>query len=86
MAHLEDPEASRQSREQERHSYLDRIKNYGRDLMFEADTMCSICLDEFHKDDEVVQLPCTHYFHYKCADLWLERNESCPYCRLHLNL
>ena len=54
--------------------------------MFEADTMCSICLDEFHKDDEVVQLPCTHYFHYKCADLWLERNESCPYCRLHLNL
>lgn len=60
--------------EQERHSYLDHIKNYGRNFMIEEDCTCGICLEEFHQEEEVVQLPCSHYFHYDCADQWLERN------------
>ena len=48
---------------------------------------CSICCEPLCS--EVVVLPCGaqscgSYFHRDCIRCWLERNPSCPHCRLHL--
>eukprot|EP01095_Lingulamoeba_sp_RSL-Kostka_P016747 TRINITY_DN82_c0_g1_i1.p1 TRINITY_DN82_c0_g1~~TRINITY_DN82_c0_g1_i1.p1 ORF type:complete len:306 (+),score=71.05 TRINITY_DN82_c0_g1_i1:509-1426(+) len=45
------------------------------------DAMCSICFDDYEKDDKIRYLPCDHHFHSKCVDQWLEKNKTCPLCR-----
>lgn len=42
---------------------------------------CTICIDEVVVEDEVVVLPCKHWFHEECASLWLKQHNSCPVCR-----
>ncbi|KAI8635216.1 hypothetical protein F5Y19DRAFT_4517 [Xylariaceae sp. FL1651] len=42
---------------------------------------CTICIDEVKVGDEVVVLPCKHWFHQECANLWLKQHNSCPVCR-----
>ncbi|THG12225.1 hypothetical protein TEA_011843 [Camellia sinensis var. sinensis] len=45
---------------------------------------CSICKDEFEKNDQVNPLPCDHVFHHNCILPWLNRSNSCPLCRYKL--
>ena len=48
----------------------------------ESHVACSICLDEYQAEDEVViGRSCTHMFHKSCAMEWLEKQEACPCCR-----
>ncbi|KAI0555511.1 hypothetical protein F4679DRAFT_172446 [Xylaria curta] len=42
---------------------------------------CTICIDEVKVGDEVMVLPCKHWFHEECASLWLKQHNSCPVCR-----
>ncbi|KAI0203799.1 hypothetical protein F4808DRAFT_415876 [Astrocystis sublimbata] len=42
---------------------------------------CTICIDEVNVGDEVMVLPCNHWFHEECASLWLKQHNSCPVCR-----
>ncbi|KAI0425111.1 hypothetical protein F5Y09DRAFT_322569 [Xylaria sp. FL1042] len=42
---------------------------------------CTICIDEVKVGDEVIVLPCRHWFHEECASLWLKQHNSCPVCR-----
>lgn len=47
---------------------------------------CSICLEELDPDSTVVQLPCQHAFHPRCAESWLTqcptvKCATCPMCR-----
>ncbi|KAF2166466.1 hypothetical protein M409DRAFT_23105 [Zasmidium cellare ATCC 36951] len=43
---------------------------------------CSICLSESYTDsDEVVVLPCVHFFHEACIAAWLHQHQNCPECR-----
>ncbi|KAI0409541.1 hypothetical protein F4802DRAFT_149075 [Xylaria palmicola] len=42
---------------------------------------CTICIDEVKVGDEVMVLPCKHWFHEECAGLWLRQHNSCPVCR-----
>ncbi|KAI1828129.1 hypothetical protein F4861DRAFT_244557 [Xylaria intraflava] len=42
---------------------------------------CTICIEEVHVGDEVIMLPCGHWFHEECAGLWLKQHNSCPVCR-----
>jgi E3 ubiquitin-protein ligase RNF115/126 len=42
---------------------------------------CSVCMDDVHLGDEVVLLPCTHWFHEQCASMWLSEHNTCPICR-----
>ncbi|KAJ1974084.1 hypothetical protein H4R34_004850 [Dimargaris verticillata] len=45
-------------------------------------TDCSICLDEFEPGVRIRMLPCHHYFHTKCIDIWLTKKSSlCPLCK-----
>ena len=45
---------------------------------------CTICLEEFNNDEEIIKLKCNHLFHSKCIDDWIEKNQSCPLCRINL--
>ncbi|KAL3418396.1 hypothetical protein PVAG01_10112 [Phlyctema vagabunda] len=42
---------------------------------------CSVCMDDVHVGDEVVSLPCKHWFHENCASAWLSEHNTCPICR-----
>ncbi len=43
---------------------------------------CSICINVL--SDQVVKTDCGHKFHEVCIQDWLERDQSCPYCRQEL--
>lgn len=42
---------------------------------------CSVCMDDVVVGNEVVVLPCTHWFHEQCASMWLGEHNTCPICR-----
>ena len=44
-----------------------------------------MCADTFQIGDTVLRLPfCGHVFHRKCAVPWLEKHNTCPFCRREL--
>lgn len=42
---------------------------------------CSICMDPVELGTEVTVLPCKHWFHYNCIEMWLAQHNTCPHCR-----
>ena len=43
---------------------------------------CNICLEEFGKEETLIQLPCKHIFHKNCIKEWLTKQSTkCPICR-----
>jgi hypothetical protein len=56
------------------------------DIKFtEITSECSICLETFKNEDEVIQLPCSkfHVFHQQCLKemLNVQEGKNCPLCR-----
>ncbi|XP_010667996.2 uncharacterized protein LOC104884983 [Beta vulgaris subsp. vulgaris] len=49
-----------------------------------TDEICSLCLENWAKEDEVMFLPCHHIFHVGCVEKWLNINHFCPLCRFEL--
>ncbi|KAF9576495.1 hypothetical protein EC968_007973 [Mortierella alpina] len=45
---------------------------------------CSVCKDDFTKEDQLLQLPCKHIFHEDCIKPWLKVSGTCPTCRYSL--
>ncbi|KAL6530779.1 hypothetical protein OROGR_014639 [Orobanche gracilis] len=45
------------------------------------DAVCCICLAKYVNNDEVRELPCSHFFHKECVDKWLKINALCPLCK-----
>ncbi|KAL0909042.1 hypothetical protein M5K25_023564 [Dendrobium thyrsiflorum] len=45
------------------------------------DAVCCICLARYVENDELRELPCTHFFHSECVDKWLKINALCPLCK-----
>ncbi|GFP81497.1 E3 ubiquitin-protein ligase at4g11680 [Phtheirospermum japonicum] len=45
------------------------------------DAVCCICLAKYVNNDELRELPCSHFFHKECVDKWLKINASCPLCK-----
>jgi hypothetical protein len=57
--------------------------------MVESETCCSICQEPFTEGDDIIKLPCDHYFHTPTEDCpgvigWLELSNDCPLCRYKL--
>lgn len=46
---------------------------------------CSICLGEY-SDKEILRImpTCQHNFHLECIDVWLQKQTTCPICRVSL--
>lgn len=47
--------------------------------------VCCICLTKYEEDDELRELPCSHFFHTECVDKWLKINASCPLCKSEID-
>lgn len=45
------------------------------------DAVCCICLGKYANNDELKELPCSHFFHKECVDKWLKINATCPLCK-----
>lgn len=48
----------------------------------EAKGECTICISDVSVGDEVVCLPCKHWFHEDCVIMWLKEHNTCPVCRM----
>ena len=46
--------------------------------------LCSICLDNYKKEDILNELKCGHKYHNTCIDDWIKNNNTCPLCRLSI--
>lgn len=42
---------------------------------------CPICVNAINKDDGYCLTPCSHILCKNCGYDWINRNESCPFCR-----
>lgn len=56
-------------------------KVIGRNGEEEMKGECSVCMDDVGVGEEMVFLPCKHWFHEVCASAWLSEHDSCPICR-----
>lgn len=50
-------------------------------VTLEKQDCCCICLEERHKGENMVELPCRHRFDSGCILKWLHTNTTCPLCR-----
>ena len=48
------------------------------------DQNCSICLEDFIIGQEILTLPCFHFFHCNCISKWLMKKKLCPICHLKI--
>ena len=42
---------------------------------------CSICLEEYVKKCNIIELNCGHQYHKNCIQEWFIINNNCPKCR-----
>lgn len=42
---------------------------------------CSICLDDWERDEYIVELECKHKYHKLCIEKWAAVKNNCPQCR-----
>ncbi len=47
---------------------------------------CAICLEVIEYGTHRALEECKHIFHETCVGRWLEKNESCPYCRGRIDI
>jgi hypothetical protein len=47
----------------------------------DAGGSCSVCLGDYQPEQEVMTLPCEHFFHSICVQEWLKISQLCPMCR-----
>ena len=55
-----------------------KLKSFG------VENSCAVCKDEFEIGQELILMPCKHYFHIDCLIPWLNERNSCPVCRFEL--
>lgn len=46
---------------------------------------CELCLEDYMAGDELMRLPCMHFFHSHCVSPWLQRAYTCPVCQTDAN-
>jgi hypothetical protein len=52
------------------------------DISKKLNTECNICLEEYNNTDDLLVLPCNHYFHTQCIKTWLSKTSNkCPLCK-----
>jgi len=45
---------------------------------------CSICLEEYIENNDIIKLNCDHQYHKECIKEWLKINNNCPHCRKNI--
>lgn len=61
---------------------VEQIKNNKVDhKVIKKETCCSICLEDFDENKEIVFLDCDHIYHTDCIIEWINKDPTCPLCR-----
>lgn len=60
------------------------IKLENKDISLLDDTTCPICYEKMSTDDTILQTECQHNFCESCLKEWLEKSNTCPFCRMCL--
>ncbi|XP_028175954.1 E3 ubiquitin-protein ligase RNF181-like [Ostrinia furnacalis] len=60
------------------------VKNLPEKTIETSDESCTICLKTFFVGEKATTMPCNHQFHNKCILVWLNKTNSCPFCRHEL--
>lgn len=58
-------------------------KKYNRDEQIHPEK-CTICYDDYNKDDDILTFKCNHTYHHKCVVNLINLSEGdckCPYCK-----
>lgn len=50
------------------------------EICWQHSPTCSICLDKLVVK-QTQTLHCGHEFHHECIEKWIEKNNTCPFCR-----
>lgn len=61
---------------------LESFKEFTKEL--EEEDLCPVCYDELYEADkaELLTCPqCCNYVHNECMEVWLERRDTCVYCK-----
>ena len=45
---------------------------------------CSICLEEYNRDKDIIKLKCNPEYHKECIKAWFDINKNCPQCRKNI--
>lgn len=64
--------------------HIIKIKEYKLNEDLDKSDNCSICLENYYKDNIINALKCGHKYHKDCIDDWINDNNNCPLCRLSL--
>lgn len=43
---------------------------------------CELCLVDYENGDDLLRLPCMHFFHAGCVMPWLQKSPTCPVCQI----
>lgn len=60
------------------------VKNLLEITVEDNNKTCPICLKKFNIGEKTKEMPCHHQFHADCILKWLNRTNSCPFCRYEL--
>lgn len=47
---------------------------------------CNICMTDYEEGDSQKILPCFHSYHSRCIDKWIQKNATCPICRVEVKI
>lgn len=50
-------------------------------IVKDSNDFCSICRENYVKNEILLQLPCNHFYHKLCIQKWFEKTTKCPLCR-----
>lgn len=53
----------------------------GQEGSVDSNLECSVCLEDFEKDEVLITLACGHHYHERCLVPWIRINRTCPMCR-----
>jgi hypothetical protein len=77
-----DENLTKKTLEEEKLSKILIIQKESTDLTPTTCLNCTVCLENFKKDEIVSILPCKHEFHQLCIETWLkEYSKLCPLCK-----
>lgn len=88
-----DTEVATQNSLDEENIYIKAISDEGieqlkklhyKKYLFNNQCMCSISMEEFKENEEIIQLPCDHIFKSESILKWVKENPTCPICRFEL--
>jgi hypothetical protein len=55
-------------------------------IIYNINSMCTICQYEFSHREKLRQFSCFHSFHVRCVDDWLRKRKECPNCMEEIHL